>query len=483
MTQPTSHARAGSALLPSLVAVIVLAGLSALIFTLSLTHSTEVGRSGRELRALYLAEAGVGEALLAVAAAVREKAPLPGEHGTPDAPIELEGGRVWTSMEDNGDDTYRVVSTGWVNGSTRSIEAVLRHAGTSVFDHAVFAGNTSGDPDYTLRFGGRGTHKDEIVGNVFSAGDVLVTGDATVDGEVLASGTVTGITGTENVTRPLPDIAGMDYEHNHDVNVAAAFAAGGAWRANALGGSAFQLPESEPAHIFRKNPSNRLAETSATRKDDFFLEDPYMPVLDFTAYNGGRGHTITLAGAPGKPGRDGNQLVYYIDGNLWVHNRTFLRLRFLTQDGSGTRVTFIVKGNIYFSDDVLLQDPNKDAVAFIAIKDAAEPESGDIYFGDPRYGTLERMYAYMYAERDFHDNNLDAAGSSTVELFGNMTAGNQVSINRDFVRRDGTVAHSKLDVEFDERLSKGRVSLPGIPRVRAGVGGFEVVFWREVGLQ
>ncbi len=478
-----SPRRRGSALLPALVAVLVLAGLSALVFTLSLSHSNEVGQTGRELRALYVAEAGLGEALLAVAAAVREGEDVPAEHGSAEAPIELSGGRFWTTMQDNGDDTYTVVSTGWVNGSTRTIEAVLSHAGESVFDHAVFAGNTSGDPDYTLPFGGRGTQKDEIEGNVFSGGDVLVSGDAVIHGEVLAAGTVSGVAGSEGASRPLPDIAGMEYEKNHDVNVASAFSASGAWRSNVLGGSAFQVPESDPAHIFRKNPDNRLTETSATRKDDYFLEDPYMPVFDFTAWNGDRGHTITLAGAPGKPGADGNQLVYYIDGNLWIHNKTFLHLRFLTQDGSGTRVTFVVKGNIYFSDDVLLQDPSKDAVAFIAIKDAAEPESGDIYFGDPRYGTLERMYAYMYAEDDFHDNNLDASGSSVVELFGNMTAGDQVAIHRDYTKRDGSVAHSKLDVDFDDRLSKGKVVLPGIPRVKSGIGGFQIVFWREVALQ
>jgi hypothetical protein len=472
--------RDGSALLPSLVAVLVLAAFSGVVFRVGLSVSNEVGRAGREMRALYLAEAGLGEALLVVAEAVRAGDDAPGEHGTRAAPVLTQSGGFWARIQDNGDDTYTVVSTGEVNGATRSIEGVLRHVGGSVFDHAVFAGNTSGDPDYTLRFGGAGSQRDEVRGNVFSAGDVLVDGDARVDGDVAAGGTITGTSGTEGVSRPLPDIAGMDYATNHDVDVAAAFAAQGVARSNALGGTALELPESDPAHIFRKNPSDRLTETSATAKDDYFLEDPYMPVTDFTAFNGRQGHSISLAGVNGKPGSSGNGLVYYVDGNLWVHNKPFGRLRFLSESGHGTQVTFVVKGNVYFSDDVLLEDDRRDAVAFIAIKDAAQPDSGNVYLGDPRYGTIDRMQTYLYAEHDFLDNNLAADGSKIVELFGNMTAGNHVAIQRDFAKADGTVAHSKLSVFFDDRLSKGEVTLPGIPRVEAGIGGFELAFWREV---
>ena len=47
--------------------------------------------------------------------------------------------------------------------------------------------------------------------------------------------------------------------------------------------------------------------------------------------------------------------MYFIDGNLWIHNKNVRSLRILTEDG-GTNVTFVVKGNIYVSDDVLLQE-------------------------------------------------------------------------------------------------------------------------------
>ena len=103
--------------------------------------------------------------------------------------------------------------------------------------------------------------------------------------------------------------------------------------------------------------------------------------------------------------------------------------------------------------------------------------SGNIYFGDPQFGTLEEMSAFMYAENDFLDNNLSASGSATVTVNGNMTAGNQVKINRDFGAQ-----HSKLTVNFDKRLSAGDIVLPGLPRA-SGVGGSWVLAaWREIGM-
>ena len=57
-------------------------------------------------------------------------------------------------------------------------------------------------------------------------------------------------------------------------------------------------------------------------------------------------------------------------------------------------------------------------------------DSGNVYFGDPTFGTLREMHAFMYAENDFYDTNLSSSSSSIVELVGNMTAGNQVKINR-----------------------------------------------------
>lgn len=477
--------RRGSALVSSLLVATALAAVAAAAFVMSVGQSREVSSQTSEMRAFYAAESGLSEAIRVVAVAVNDGPPvvLPAELGNAAAPVELESGAWWATLADNGDETYTITVTGQVGLARRTVEAVVEEVQGGVFDHAIFAGNSSNDPAYTLRLSGLGGEADEVVGDVYSGNDVQIDDEASVTGGIYATGSVGGASGKEGVTRPIPDIAGMHYELNHDFDVAALFA-GATAQANALGGTALQVPASNPAHIFRKNPSDRATEINGTTKDDYFLEDPTMPVTDFKAWNGGDGHTIRLSGTMGAPGPSGTNRVYYVDGNLWVHNPIFYRLRFFNTDAAGVKVTFVVKGNVYFSDDVLLDDTVEDGVAFIAIKDESVPDSGNIFLGDPRFGTLERMQAFLYAENNFYDYNLDAAGSKKVELFGNMTAGNHVAIKRDFVQKGGGVVHSKLSVSFDDRLSTGALVLPGIPGpIDSGVGGIRTVLWREIAEQ
>jgi hypothetical protein len=121
-------------------------------------------------------------------------------------------------------------------------------------------------------------------------------------------------------------------------------------------------------------------------------------------------------------------------------------------------------------------NPTKDGVAFIAMKDAEVKDSGNIYFGDPEFGTLEQMHAFMYAEENFYDVNLAAEGSASVKLYGNMTAGNQVLIERDF---EGD--HSQLMVDFDERIKDGSLEIPGLPKSKhGGTVHYEIRSWRRV---
>lgn len=478
------RARRGSVLLVSIAAVLALAGIAAAVFGFTFAHGREASFQLRELRALYVAEAGMAEAILAVTTAVDREEPVPAALGTEAAPRQLAGGRYTATIQDNGDLSYTVRVTGLSNAHGRTLEARLSPSGESAFDHAIFAGNSSGDPNYELAVGGQGGQADLITGDVYSGGGVRVWGDAEIEGEVRAAGAVSEsstatISTSSGVTRPPLDLAAMDYANNHDVDVAAIFAAEGYSKGNALGGTAVQVPEASPAHIFRRNPSDRKNETRGTAKDDYFLEDPYEPAKSFNAVFG-KGHEITLAGVNGQPGPDSNEAVYYIDGNLWIHNAPFGGVR-IDSAPDGSRVTFVVSGNLYISDDLLLDDEALDGLAFITLVDPAVPDSGNIYFGDPRWGTLELMHAYLYAENDFYDNNLDRKGSREVVVHGNMTAGNHVAIERDYVKPNGTVMHSRLEVDFDERVSAGTLNLPGIPDAVLGVGGLQVASWMEVG--
>ncbi|MEM7305192.1 MAG: hypothetical protein AAF682_00910 [Planctomycetota bacterium] len=469
----------GSALATALFVALMLAAVLAAVMVVGVSHKGEVSGSLNASQALYLADAGVSESVLQISS--NQGGVVPTDIGSPEAPVSVKDGDFWCDITPNADGTYTVRSTGRAARVERSIEATVAPIGGNVFDHAIFAGNSSADATYDLNLGGEGGQADEIIGSVYSGGDIMVAGDASISGDVYASGGISGYTGKTGAHHPEPDIDAMDYESNHDYDVAALFAADGTWQSNALGGSAYELPESSPAHIFRKNPDDRADDIATTAKDDYFLEDPYELVEAFANPAGDIGHGISLSGFTSTPGPDGSDKVYFIDGNLWLHNYMFLAAKFKTDANQKAKVTFVVKGNVYFSDNLLLGDKTADGLAFIAIKDEAYEDSGNIYLGDPVFGTLNEMQAYLYAENDFFDNNLSEDGSSDVRILGNMSAGNHVSIDRDYIAWDGSTQHSKLTIEFDDRISSGTLELPGLPQPSVGVEGFAVVFWREAG--
>jgi hypothetical protein len=475
-----STARRGSASVVAAVALLVIGSLAGVLISLSYRHSGEIRGSVATNRALLAAQAGANEAL----------AQFTGEElalGSAEEPRDCSGASWWAEVEDVGDGNFVVRSHGLFERSERVIEVELQALEGGPFFHGVFAGNSSGDPSYVLKFNGTGGQKDEIDGSVYSGGDLLVSEDAQVSGALQAAGTVTGgdlDQQSAGKKEAIPDLAGMHYEATAGVQVADEFAAS-TYLLDDLGGSAWQLPEENPAHIFRKNPSDRLDGSSATAKDDYYLEDPYEAIGVDRAWDGSDATRLTLSGTNGEPGANSNHQVFFIDGNLWLHNKKTYSFKFGSGGDAGLGVTFVVKGNIYFADNLFYDDDNRDGVAFIALKDEDVADSGNIYFGDPTFGTLREMPAFMYAENNFYDTNLNTSSSSIVELVGNMTAGNQVLIQRDYTRtswRGTTTTHTKLKVAFDDRIANGELDLPGIPGVGASGGdALTIVSWREVG--
>ena len=457
----------GSALLIAIVATIVLASLAGAAMAVSGAFENESSQATGNSRALYVADAGLSEGIALV------RAGAPANFGAPN-PVPFGGGTYWGTVVDNGDDTTTVTAFASVVGSTRGLEAVMKLESSSIYNSALFAGNTSGDASYTMGFGGTGSQADLITGNIYSGGNIAVKDDAYVNGSAKAAGSIGGMSGTGG-SLPTPDIAAMDYAVNNDVDVAALFAGGSSYQSDSLGGYAHQMPESSPAHIFRKNPSDRSSNTSSTVKDDYFLEDPYESVNTGSSTTVSSATKISLSGQNGNPGSSGTDLVYYIDGNLWVHNKKIYSFAMYNSGAEDIKVTFVVKGNVYFSDNILYQDEDKDGVAFVCIKDEREPDSGNIYFGDPTFGTLEQMDAFMFAENNFYDNNLSSSGSADVIVNGNMTASDQVLINRDW----GT-QHSRLEVNFDDRIMNGTLSMPGLPGQSPTGDDWTMASWREV---
>ncbi len=476
----TTSARSGSAIIFALIAVVVLAVMGGAVMTLSATTNRAINHSREDLRAFYLAEAGISEGSTALAAAITAGRAPPVALGSEVAPLLLNGGMYWVVIEEDvAAKAFRITATAEVNRTRHALEAVAEKIEDTIYSHALFAGNISGDPSYVLGLAGLGTQADDVEGDVYSGGDVALTGASTVNGVVRATGSITGSPGDSGITQPIPDLVAMDYANNNDVDVKAAFDAGEVYTSNPLGGSAGQLPEADPAHIFRKNPSDRTTEITSTSKDDYFLEDPYESVRRDPAMDGSDACEISLSGSDGNPGVSGTDKIYYVDGNLWLHNRDTYSFKFSHEADEASVVTFVVKGNIYFSDNLFYQDDATDAVVFIAVKDPALPDSGNIYFGDPVFGTLKEMHAFMYAENDFYDVNLDATGSANVRVTGNMTAGNHVSIDRDYDTGSG-IQHSQLIVDFDPRIVHKDVEPPGMPVTSGGESGLSIVSWREV---
>jgi len=461
-------------MLASLVAIAVIASLAGILMRVEVANHGEVETARERVRSLFAAEAGISARMADLTAEANGGPAVDVVNAQTETLNGLEFETQLTpSLDTNGNLlAYTIASTGRAGTNERAVEAVVVPTGGGVFAHALFAGNSSGDPTYSLDFGGVGTQGDVINGDVFSGQDVGVYDDSSVNGTIRAGGDIYG------ASQPIPDIDGMNYTTNHDVDVLGNFLSGTAsYQSDGAGGNAWQLPESDPAHIFRVNPSDRSSENSSTTKYDFYLEDPYEPVNSDSSSDGSNAYPITLSGQDGTPGPDGNGLVYYIDGNLWVHNKKTFSFKLTHAAGEDSRVTFVVRGNVYFSDNVFLQDPDTDGIAFIAIEDDDVADSGNIYFGDPEFGTLEYMNAFMYAENDFYDYNLDAAGSATVTLDGTMSAGNQVDIQRDYGSQ-----HSRLTVNFDDRLVSGNLQLPGLPGQAVGSGGYDMVSWREIAL-
>jgi hypothetical protein len=426
----------------TVVVLLLMAFGLAMVQVLASAKEENLGSQGH-LKRLYFAESGLQAAMLDLTAGNA------GNVGSALIPQAFGQGKFWTETTDNGNGTFTVLAYGEYNTDQRVIEGLIREW-TPIFHHAVYAGNSSGDPTYVMDFGGSGGQADDINGKVYSGGDVNVWGDAGLSDEVRAQGTITGVDGEAGVTEKSFDFSQVDFSGPAVVNVVAEFAAHGTPVSDDAGGTAGQVPETNPAHILRLNPSDRTTENGGTAKDDYYIEDPYEPVGVDPDDDGTDPYMITIDAGSGTTRR-----AYYIDGNLWIHNSPSYSFMLATAAGTGVQVTFIVRGNITFSDSVRVQDGTKDAIAFIALEDPDEPDSGNIYLGDPSGGTLKELQAFLYAENDFLDVNLATDGSKDVRILGAMTAGNRVAIQRTWGAQ-----HSKLTVDWDPRLRTGAATLP-----------------------
>jgi hypothetical protein len=337
---------------------------------------------------------------------------------------------------------------------TRLVETVLGRSTGGVFWNAVYAGNSSADPSYDVTFKGTGRSADTIQGDIYINGDINVQQQAAHSGNVMLTGTLTGPWTYANGIQPMFDLAAMNYPANNDVNVANELSGrdafyGPSYGGNDLGGSAWQLPQSNPAHIFRKNPSDRTDVYSAY-DNVYALEDPGERLQADTNWNGTDATKISFTN-----GYEYNK-VYYVGPKtpgenvaVIIDNTSTYSYKFNTPgaEATGQQVVIAVKGDMYIGDNIFYTNQNKDAVVFIALKND-DGTGGNIFFGDSRYGTVEDFNAYMFAENNFQSTNVSYSASKIL-VRGNMTAGNQVRMNLDVGR-----THHKWEVVFDDRLKQ-----------------------------
>ncbi len=254
---------------------------------------------------------------------------------------------------------------------------------------------------------------------------------------------------------------------------------------------------SKPEHIFtrniRRSPSGQgngyyrdtisgvtvrsreydyVYDDNGNRVDDYFLEDP--TDYYYTRTDGNNSIDGTSYTSPSyinvKP--EHNSKLYYVEGNVYLHASPTYCMMFKQP---GTRITIVAKGNITISDEfyynadydsnldrsnvdsTIVKNPS-DALCLIALKNDDCSNSGNIFIGDAAHGTGGSIHAMLYAENDFVDNNLNTRGQPFISIFGNMSAGNHIQLNR-----PSSGSRTRLDVTLDERIRDGEIIIPGLP--------------------
>jgi len=250
---------------------------------------------------------------------------------------------------------------------------------------------------------------------------------------------------------------------------------------------------SRPEHIFVRNPPNSgytyvydqgvrvykrsysyVYDKNNQRVDDYFFEDPTDPTYNSYVSSDSIDGTAYTAPMYINVRPEHNVKLYYVEGNVYIHHPRVYSMRFRQP---GTRITIVAKGNIIISDEfyynadydknltrsdmnsTVVKNPS-DALCLIALKNPDCPNSGNIYIGDAQFGTGGSIHAMLYAENNFIDNNLNTSGQPFISIFGNMSAGNQLRLNR---QDSAGYLRTRLDVTLDERIKDGEIIVPGLP--------------------
>jgi hypothetical protein len=401
-------------------------------------------------------------------------------------------------------DSPYAIATGVAGGQEKRIKVTASFLAPP-YECGIYAG---GGLPWTLMLRGTGNPvssggreyggKDIINGNIFVDGNVALYQQSSINpapapntyelnGDVNATGnvnrydsaTVSGKITQGAEPQDSPDLVGMNYAVNNTHNVSQIFADAGA---------SHTLPVGNPLrNVFQKNPTDRNTECASTTGNDYFFE----PTSGFSNARGEK-HGDT-------PLHAGNDRVYYVDGDVWVHNLTTYGFK---MDG---KVTIVATGNIHICDNIEYADTSS-ILGLVALGkyDASGQRisGGDFFFGDPIYGTMYTVSSMMFAANDFLYNSAVATRkpeepTSGFMVTGNLSALNNVSIERDWYtnaanarrparydpvtskwydsgtevvltsKQISTMKHYQMKLNYDERVRNRDTQPPSLPR---GVG-------------
>jgi hypothetical protein len=415
------------------------------------------------------------------------------------------------------------VATGTSGLEVKRIKAELSFL-SPTYEKTIYGGNVAGekwmfslrgqgdpqpdpDPNSSREFGG----KDIVNGNIYVNGDAVLYEESSVNptplgnfnGDVESTGivdildlaSVSGAVTEAAEVKSHPSLENMNYAINNTHDVSKIFEDAGV--------SSGYLPSGhELYNVMVKNPSNRSSECGTTAGDDYFLEP-----ASVTGGGDQKGATTPL--------NMGLDRVYYVDGDVWVHSPG--TYGFLV-DG---QVTIVATGDIHISDNIEYAD-GECLLGLVALGkyDGSGQliSGGNIYFGDPRYGTMYTVSALMFAAESFLYNT-DSVTGDTVEpetgfsVYGNLNALNQVCIERDWYDDSATgqakpayfdsiadqwvdletgaaltgveinsLRHYQMVITYDDRVRTLETQPPGLPRGNGTIfGGLRS--WKEIPAQ
>ncbi len=411
------------------------------------------------------------------------------------------------------------VSTGTAGMEVKKIKVEISYLAPP-FEHAIYAGNMTGDK-WMFALRGQGDPKvlgmsgkevggrDIVNGNIFANGDATLYEESSVNpspmgnfngdmdstgsADILDSAFVSGAVTENTAVKSHSSLEDMNYAVNNTHNVGQIFTDAGV-------GSGYLPPVNELYNVMVKNPGNRSSECTSTAGDDYFLEP---------ASVSNEGETQKDATTPLHLG---DNRIYYIDGDVWVHHAS--TFGFLV-DG---KVTIVATGDIHISDNIVYAD-SESLLGLVALGqyDGSGQliSGGNIYFGDPRYGTMYTASALMFAADSFLYNTDSVTGGKEepetgFSVYGNLNALNQVSIERDWYDDDGTgtarpahfdsslgqwvdletgaaltaaeissLRHYQMTVSYDDRIRTIGTQPPGLPK---GAGSIfsGLKYWEEL---